>query len=78
MSTGGQSLRWLIDKWFGLASESTYRLTRSPRAQSSCGRCICLEATGTRGALRIFFFRLDDGSWSVNPPAPKKPTFFLD
>ncbi len=78
MGTGGQSLRWLIDKWLGLASGGSYRLARSPRKQSLSGRCVCLEATGARGALRVFFFRLDDGSWTVFPPAPKKPTLSLD
>ena len=78
MSTGGQSLRWLIGKWVGLASGRSYRLTRSPRTQWLSGRCICLEATGAMGAFKVFFFRLDDGSWSVFPPAPKKPTFCPD
>jgi hypothetical protein len=78
MGTGGQSLRWLIDKWFAFASGSNYRLTRPPRAPSSSGRCVCFEAIGDRGALRIFFFRHDDGSWSVLPPARSKPMLTLD
>jgi hypothetical protein len=68
MSAGEQSLRCLIEKWFALASGETYRLSRSPRAQSPSGGCVCFEATRTDGALRIFFFRHDDGSWSVFPP----------
>src|SRR5579864_4937808 len=78
MSAGGQSLRWLIDKWFGLGAGNAYRLTRSPCAESSSCRYVCLEAIRTGCALKIFFFRHEDRSWSVFPPAPKRPTLTLD
>lgn len=78
MTAGANSLRWLIEKWFGFGSEGTYRLTRSPRVHSSVGRCVCFESIGADDAIKIFFFRHDDGSWSVSPPASKKPTFTLN
>lgn len=78
MSSGGHSLRRLIDKWFALASGSGYRLVPPPRTQRSLGRCVCFEATGASGALRFFFFRLDDGSWSIYPPVPNRPTLCPD
>jgi hypothetical protein len=69
------SLRWLVHKWIGSASADTYRLTRSRQAQGCSKRCVCLEAPGQDSALKIFFFRHDDGSWSVLPPEPKRPAF---
>lgn len=78
MSAGGQSLRWLIDKWFVLATGNAYRLTRSPWAESSSCRYVCFEVTRTGDALKIFFFRHEDRSWSVFPPAPKRPSRTLD
>jgi hypothetical protein len=78
MTAGGNSLRWLIEKWFGSTSEASNRITRSPRVHSSVGRCVCFESIGAGGAMKIFFFRHDDGSWSVSPPASKKPTFTLN
>lgn len=78
MHADGYSLRWLIEKWFGVQSYGTYRLTRSPRVHSSLGRCVCFESIGAGHAIKIFFFRHDDGSWSVFPPASKKPMFALN
>lgn len=78
MHADGNSLRWLIEKWFGFPSDGTYRLTRSSPVHSPVGRCVCFESTGAGVAIKIFFFRHDDGSWSVFPPASKKPTFALN
>lgn len=78
MNAGGQSLRWLIDKWFAVAAGNAFRVTRSPCSDPSSCRYVCVEVTRTGGALKIFFFRHEDGSWSVFPPAPKRPTLTLD
>lgn len=77
MNVAENSLRWLIEKWFGFPSDGTYRLTRSPPGHSSVGRCVCFESFGAGDAIKIFFFRHEDGAWSVFPPASKKPTFAL-
>jgi hypothetical protein len=79
MNAGEQSLRWLVHKWFGHTSANAWRLTRPRQAHSSANRCVCLEISSEAGdALKIFFFRHDDGTWRVFPPAPKKPAFSLD
>jgi hypothetical protein len=67
------SLRSLVNKWGGYAPGTTVRLTRSRGFQSSTARCICLAATAPDRTLTIFLFRHEDGSWSVVPPAAKRP-----
>jgi len=72
VSTGRQSLRWLINKWFAFDTEADDRSTRARRVQFKSGRCVCVEAKHTGGKVVIFFFRHDDGSWQVFPPAAKR------
>lgn len=77
MYSGESSLRRIMEKWFGFTSDGGYRITRPSRVHSSVGRCVCFESVGTEDAIKIFFFRHNDGSWSVFPPAAQKPTFAL-
>ena len=69
-----RSLRSLVNKWGGYAPGSTLRLTRSRGFQSTAARSICLAATAQDRTVMIFFFRHEDGSWSVVPPTTKQPT----
>jgi hypothetical protein len=41
--------------------------------QSNQRRYVCVEAARPAGSLAIFFFRHDDGSWCVFPPATVRP-----
>ena len=75
MEGDARSLRSLVDKWGGYAPGSTVRLTRTRGFQSPAARSICLAATARDRTVTIFFFRLEDGSWSVIPPAVKRPAF---
>jgi hypothetical protein len=69
-----RSLRSLVDKWGEYTPGSTVRLTRSRCFQSTAARSICLAATAQDRTVMIFFFRHEDGSWSVVPPTAKRPT----
>ncbi|TAL93182.1 MAG: hypothetical protein EPN73_22710 [Paraburkholderia sp.] len=63
-----QSLRCLINKWFGPVRECGIRLKRSGLGRSYNARCVRVVAIVAGRELAIFFFRHDDGSWSVSPP----------
>ncbi|MBB5443762.1 MULTISPECIES: hypothetical protein [unclassified Paraburkholderia] len=73
MNTDQKSLRWLIDKWLAPTPAMPVRLKRYGRANSSQRRCVRVESLRTTGSLAIFFFRHDDGSWRVFPPASRRP-----
>jgi hypothetical protein len=73
MSAARQSLRLVVNKWIAARSEGNVCLTRPPHAQSGVGRFVCVEVTHRDRAFTIFFFRHDDGSWRVFPPAARRP-----
>ncbi len=75
MRTDGQSLRWLVHKWFGSAPASGIRVTRTIPVKSNPFRGVCVETIQSDRDLVIFFFRHDDGSWSVLPPSARRPMF---
>ncbi|SIT67380.1 hypothetical protein SAMN04487768_1143 [Burkholderia sp. b13] len=74
MNNAGMSLRLLIDKWFSPTLETSIRIARFSRMHSNQRRYVCIEALRPTGVQTVFFFRHDDGSWQVFPPAAKQPT----
>lgn len=68
-----RSLRWLIDKWLAPTPATPVRVTRYGRANPHPRRCVLAQSSGPAGPLEIFFFRHDDGSWCVFPPASSGP-----
>lgn len=68
------TLRFHVEKWFGPAALSSLevRRVRPPRL----GRIQCVRVTSTRSEkpLAVFFFRHQDGRWSVSPPDVRRPT----
>jgi len=69
VAPGTTSLRMLIDKWLAPASALQVRVSRVRRGPAA-GRhpCVLVETVRPSGALSLFFFRHDDGSWCVFPP----------
>lgn len=67
------SLRWLIDKWLTPTPGASIRVVRYGRENSEQRRCVLAQSSDSPGSLAIFFFRHDDGSWRVFPPARKGP-----
>ncbi|TKC81635.1 hypothetical protein FAZ69_27095 [Trinickia terrae] len=63
------TLRRLVDKWLAPTPATPARVIRFSRRR----RYVCIETTHPTGTLSIFFFRHDDGSWCVFPPAAKRP-----
>ena len=63
-----QSLRWQVDKWLAPAPATPVHVTRFSRTGSGGHRYVCVETSSPAGVRALFFFRHDDGSWSVFPP----------
>ncbi|SIT50292.1 conserved hypothetical protein [Paraburkholderia piptadeniae] len=72
MSPTGKTLHWAVDKWLAPTPAMPARVVRFCRTQMH-RRCVCVEAARPGGLLSIFFFRHDDGSWNVYPPAQVRP-----
>ncbi|CAE6843623.1 hypothetical protein [Paraburkholderia domus] len=73
MSADKQSLRWIIEKWFGSELRARIYLMRTAQSLRARCRCVRVEAPSQSGPLSILFFRHEDGSWYVFPPEEKRP-----
>jgi hypothetical protein len=67
-----QSLRFQIEKWLAPSSMQFVQVTKFSRTPSG-KRYVSVEAPGPLGSHTLFFFRHDDGSWTVLPPEPTTP-----
>ncbi len=63
-----KSLRAMIEKWLTPTLMTSIRVARFGRSRLSRKRYVCVEALRLGGAVAIFFFRRDDGTWSIFPP----------
>ncbi|BAN27591.1 hypothetical protein [Caballeronia insecticola] len=68
------SLRRLVEKWLGPASDMRARVTLFSHSRASRWRYVRVASYRASGELSMFFFRHDDGSWSVFPPQAERPT----
>jgi hypothetical protein len=73
MNTTEKTLRWAVDKWLAPTAAAPARVMRCSRRSGSSRRCVRVEAVRPDGPLSFFFFRHDDGSWNVFPPATVRP-----
>lgn len=73
MNTTHVSLRELVEKWLAPTPATPGHVTRFGRTSRHGHRYVCVEAAHRAGTLAIFFFRHDDGSWCVFPPAATGP-----
>ena len=64
-----RSLRYQVEKWLAPASTSLVHVTEFGRTRRGRSRYVCVEASSSAGARVLFFFRHDDGTWHVFPPA---------
>ncbi|MBN3818035.1 hypothetical protein G3N57_16100 [Paraburkholderia sp. Se-20369] len=69
MNATGSSLRMQVDKWLAPSVRVPARVVRFSRMPAQRRRYVCVEAAHPTGTIAIFFFRHDDGSWCVFPPA---------
>ncbi|MGU7782835.1 hypothetical protein [Burkholderia sp. PU8-34] len=66
------SLRMQVDKWLAPSARVPARVVRFSRMPAQRRRYVCVEAAHPAGTIAIFFFRHDDGSWCVFPPADRR------
>ncbi|RKT22164.1 hypothetical protein B0G69_5596 [Paraburkholderia sp. RAU2J] len=67
-NTNGQSLRCQVEKWLAPSHAMHVHVTRFGRTAGNGRRYVCVETSSPAGARSLFFFRHDDGRWSVFPP----------
>jgi hypothetical protein len=67
-NTNEQSLRCQVEKWLAPAPTIPVHVTEFSRTRWGGRRYVCVETSSEDGARALFFFRHDDGSWSVFPP----------
>ncbi|REG48549.1 hypothetical protein B0G80_4789 [Paraburkholderia sp. BL6669N2] len=71
-STNERSLRGQVEKWLAPAPTMHVRVTRFSRAAGNGRRYVRVEMSSPAGARALFFFRQDDGRWSVFPPTANR------
>lgn len=73
MDTMDESLRLLVEKWFGANPMVPARVVRSGRMPSSERRYAYVQSGAMGEPVGIYFFLHDDGSWCVFPPGEDRP-----
>ncbi|TCK33812.1 hypothetical protein B0G84_8137 [Paraburkholderia sp. BL8N3] len=69
MNPGAMSLRVLVEKWLAPTPTIPARVGRLSRMTLDQRPYVCMKSLRPSSTLVIFFFRHDDGSWRVFPPA---------
>ena len=74
MNIAEKSLHQLVEKWLAPTSAMRIHVIQFGRTGFANSRYVRVEASTPTGSHAIFFFRHDDGSWSVFPPATLRPS----
>ncbi|MFM0498003.1 hypothetical protein PQQ88_33220 [Paraburkholderia caledonica] len=69
MNTAERPLRSLVGKWLTSTAATPIRVTRFSRTGSTRGRYVRVDAQQPEGSVGLFFFRHDNGTLQVFPPA---------
>ncbi|VVE58001.1 hypothetical protein PTE30175_05165 [Pandoraea terrae] len=77
MLTEDRSLRSVVEKWFGRDSHSSLHLSRVMHSQLGRNHCLRVDLPHSGNFITVFFFRHDDGGWSVFPPATKRGSLYV-
>lgn len=75
MSLSGRTLRTLVDKWIGVTNG--IRVTHFSHGRDNRYRFVRVEGALDESPIALIFFRHDDGSWCVFPPARMRPAMNL-
>ena len=69
----GNSLRLMVEKWLPPDPARGYRVTefKNRRTRHEC--FVCVETPRAQGPVALYFFRLQDGTWSIFPPSRERP-----
>jgi hypothetical protein len=72
MNISERSLRFQVEKWLVPALSTPVRVTQFSRMRSNQRRFVRVEVLRPAGLAGMFFFRHDDGTWCVFPPATER------
>jgi hypothetical protein len=73
-----QSLRNAVEKWLSPDSQAAVHAQRIRRDKRKTYRCVRVDMSCRGTPISIAFFRHDDGSWQVYPPAIERPAMGVD
>jgi hypothetical protein len=68
-NTSDKSLRRQVEKWLAPAPTAPVHVTEFGRTRWGGTRYVRVETSSPVGLRVLFFFRHDDGTWCVFPPA---------
>ena len=68
-NVNNRSLHYQVEKWLAPAPAMPVHVTEFGRTRMGGRRYVCVTTSSLGGARALFFFRHDDGSWCVFPPA---------
>jgi hypothetical protein len=74
MHTAEHSLHVAVDKWLAPSAAHPARVVRLCRSSVTGSRYVCIEAWHPNGPIALVFFKHDDGTWNVFPPALRRPS----
>jgi hypothetical protein len=74
MKTRERSLRLSVEKWFQSTPAMPVQVFDYGRVMPGGARYVRVGVVRPHGSLAIVFFRHTDGSWSVYPPATRRPS----
>jgi hypothetical protein len=77
MEAPKRSLRVLVDKWLAAPTIKPVGVTRFRWQYSERLRCVRVEGVSAHGAVAFFFFRHDNGDWSILPPGKRFPSLSI-
>ena len=73
MNIAEKSLHYLVEKWLAPTPAMRIHVVQFGRMSLDKRRYVRVEALRPAGSLTILFFKHDDGSWCVFPPAIARP-----
>ena len=68
-NANNRSLRYQVEKWLAPASTSLVHVTGFGWTPLGRTRYVCVETSSSAGLRMLFFFRHNDGTLHVFPPA---------
>ncbi|CAD6542821.1 hypothetical protein ACFQ3P_21825 [Paraburkholderia sabiae] len=74
MNAIDRSLHYQVEKWLAPGPQGQIRVVGFGHRRMDGTRYAHVEASTTRGARAIFFFRHHDGGWCVFPPRAGGPS----
>ncbi len=73
ISTTMRSLRSMVERWLSPESAKQVHVTQFTKKRSLKRCYVCVETFKSTGAVTMFFFRHQDGTWQVFPPGRDSP-----